>query len=380
MRESTTFIGLDVHQGSVMAAVWRAGASAPEVQPAPVEVPQVVRWIRRFAAAGPVQVAYEAGPCGYPLVRALRQADVPCVVVAPSLIPQPAGGRRQRIKTDRRDAAQLVRCLRDGSLTAVHVPTEADEALRELTRARQQLQRDVVRARHRVSKLLLRHDQRWTASKPWTRAHRDWLRAVAWPEAGLAVVCRTYLDALESAETRLAGLDAELATWTVPPALAAPVATLQCFRGIDRLTALTLAAEIGDGRRFAAPRALMHYAGLTCWEWSSGARRRQGGISKMGNAHLRRVLVEAAWHYRYKPAIGTRLRTRQQGQPAAALHLAWRAQERLHHKAQTLLRRGKRPTVTTTAVARELAGFVWAVWRVDVPPVAGLHGDAVLGA
>ena len=370
MGESTTFIGLDVHQGSVMAAVWRAGASAPEVGPAPVELPKLVRWVQRTAGGGRVQVAYEAGPCGYPLVRALRAAAIPCSVVAPSLIPQPAGGRRQRIKTDRRDALQLVRCLRDGSLTAVTVPEEADEALRELTRARQQLQRDVVRARHRVSKLLLRHGQRWTQTKPWTRAYRAWVRELVWSEAGVAVVCRTYLDALESAETRLKAVDAQVATWAVPPALAAPVAALQCFRGIDRLTAVTLAAEIGDGRRFPSARGLMHYAGLTCWEWSSGARRRQGGISKMGNAHLRRVLVEAAWHYRYKPAIGARLKERQQGQPEAAIHLAWRAQERLHHKAQTLLRRGKRPTVSTTAVARELAGFVWAAWRLDTPTAA----------
>jgi len=368
MGESTTFIGLDVHQGSVMAAVWRPGTSAPAVAPAPVEVPKLVRWVQREAQTHRVHVAYEAGPCGYPLVRALRRAGVTCTVVAPSLIPQPAGGRRQRIKTDRRDALQLVRCLRDGSLTAVTVPGEADEALRELTRARQQLQRDVVRARHRVSKLLLRHGQRWTQTKPWTRAYRVWVRDLVWPEAGVAVVCRTYLDALESAETRLTALDARLATWEIPSPLAAPVAALQCFRGIDRLTAVTLAAEIGDGRRFASARAFMHYTGLTCWEWSSGARRRQGGISKMGNAHLRRALGEAAWHYRYKPALGTRLRVRQRGQPEAAVQLAWRAQERLHHKAQTLLRRGKRPTVTTTAVARELAGFVWAVWRLETPP------------
>lgn len=368
MRESTTFIGLDVHQGSVMAAVWRPGASAPEVGPAPVELPKLVRWVVRTAAGGPVQVGYEAGPCGYPLVRALQRAGVPCTVIAPSLIPQVAGGHRQRIKTDRRDAAQLVRYLRDGALTAVTVPTEADEALRELTRARQQLQRDVVRARHRVSKLLLRHGQRWTQTRPWTRAYRTWVRDLVWPEAGVAVVCRTYLDALESAETRLKALDARLASWEVPAALAAPVAALQCFRGIDRLTAVTLAAEIGDGRRFPSARAFMHYTGLTCWEWSSGARRRQGGISKMGNAHLRRALGEAAWHYRYKPALGPRLQARQTGQPEAAVQLAWRAQERLHHKAQTLLRRGKRPTVTTTAVARELAGFVWAVWRLESAP------------
>lgn len=370
MSESTTFIGLDVHQASVMAAVWQPGAGAPEVSPAPAELPKLVRWVIRVAAGGPVHVAYEAGPCGYPLVRALAQAGVRCTVVAPSLIPQVAGGRRQRIKTDRRDAAQLVRYLRDGALTAVAVPSEADEALREMTRARQQLQRDVVRARHRVSKLLLRHGYRWTATKPWTRAYRAWVRDLAWREAGLTVVCRTYLAALESAEVRLKDLDAQLLAWLVPPALAAPVAALQCFRGIDRLTALTVAAEIGDGRRFPTARAFMHYTGLTCWEWSSGPRRRQGGISKMGNTHLRRVLVEAAWHYRYKPTVGARLRRSQQGQSPDACALAWRAQERLHHKTQTLGRRGKRPTVTATAVARELAGFVWAVWRLEAAPAA----------
>lgn len=368
MGESTTYVGLDVHQASVMAAVWRPGASGPEVGPAPVELPKLVRWVQRVAAGGPVHVAYEAGPCGYPLVRALGRAQVRCTVVAPSLIPQPAGGRRQRMKTDRRDARQLVTYLRQGLLTAVTVPSETEEALREVTRARQQLQRDVVRARHRVSKLLLRHGQRWTQTTAWTRAYRAWVRDLAWAEPGVALVCRTYLDALASAEQRVAEVDAQLATWAVPEALVAPVAALQCFRGIDRLTALTLAAEIGDGRRFGSARAFMQYTGLTCWEWSSGERRRQGGISKMGNAHLRRALGEAAWHYRYAPLKSARLRARQVGQPEAAIAHAWRAQTRLHHKTKRLLARGKKPTVTVTAVARELAGFVWAVWRLPETP------------
>ena len=378
MEQSTTWIGLDVHQGSVTAAVWAPGASAPTVSAAPVEISKLVRWLQRVAGGGPVQVAYEAGPCGYGLVRACQAAAVPCQVIAPSLIPQPAGGPRQRIKTDRRDAVQLVTYLRQGLLTAVAVPSAGDEALRELTRARQQLQREVVRARHRVSKLLLRHGQRWTQTKAWTRAHRAWVRDLAWAEPGVALVCRTYLEALTSAEQRVAALDAQLATWAVPAALTAPVAALQCFRGIDRLTALTLAAEIGDGRRFGSARAFMHYTGLTCWEWSSGARRRQGGISKMGNAHLRRALVESAWHYRYPPRKSARLRARQVGQPEAAITHAWHAQTRLHAKMQRLLARGKRPTVSVTAVARELAGFVWAVWhRPEAVPAAGSVSEAV---
>lgn len=376
MGESTTWIGLDVHQASVTAAVWAPGATTPTVSVAPAEVPALVRWLQRVAGSGPVQVAYEAGPCGYALVRALGAAGVPCAVIAPSLIPQAAGGHRQRIKTDRRDAVQLVRYLRQGLLTAVHVPTDGEEALRELTRARQQLQRDAVRARHRVSKLLLRHGQRWTQTKAWTQAHRAWVRDVAWAEPGVALVCRTYLEALASAEQRLAELDAQLATWAVPAPVAVPVAALQCFRGIDRLTALTLAAEIGDGRRFGSARALMHYTGLTCWEWSSGERRRQGGISKMGNAHLRRALVEAAWHYRHRPAKSKRLVTRQAGQPEAAITLAWRAQTRLHHKTTRLLARGKKPAVTVTAVARELAGFVWAVWHLPTAIDTAAAGPA----
>ena len=372
MGESTTWIGLDVHQASVTAAVWGPGASAPTVSAAPAEVAKLVAWVRKVAAGTPVQVAYEAGPCGYPLARAFAAAGLACMVVAPSLIPQPAGGHRQRIKTDRRDARQLVTYLRQGLLTAVHQPTESEEALRELTRARQQLQRDVVRARHRISKLLLRHGQRWTQTKPWTRAYRAWVRDLVWAEPAVALVCRLYLEALASAEQRVAAADAALATWTLPAAVQAPVEALQCFRGIDRLTALTLVAEIGDGRRFGSARALMHYTGLTCWEWSSAARRRQGGISKMGNAHLRRALVEAAWHYRYPPNTGVRLRTRQQGQPEPAIAHAWTAQTRLHQKAKRLLARGKRPTVVTTAVARELAGFVWAVWHLPAaaPTVA----------
>lgn len=325
-----------------MAAVWRPGAPAPEVGAAPVETGKLVRWVQRAAASGPVHVGYEAGPCGYPLVRALRQAGVTCTVVAPSLIPQVVGGRRQRIKTDRRDAVALVTFLRQGLLTAVPVPSAADEALRELVRCRQQLQREVVRARHRVSKLLLRHDRRWPTTRPWTRAHRAWLRALAWPEPATALACQTYVAALESAETRVQALDARLASWAVPASTAPVVGALQCFRGMDRLTALTIAADVGDGRRFPSAPAFMRYTGLTCLEWSSGARRQLGGISKMGNTHLRRALVEAAWHYRYRPAVGRRLKARQTDQPAAAVQLAWRAQERLHGKARRLLARGKR--------------------------------------
>ena len=309
-----------------------------------------MRWVQRLAAPGPVHVAYEAGPCGYPLVRALTRVGVRCTVVVPSLIPQAAGGRRQRIKTNRRDAGSWSRiCARPavggdraergrrGVTRDGAVPAAAAAGRRAGPASGEQV---AVAARPALD-----GDPPVDASVPAVAA--DPPMGGAWRGGGVSDVSGRAREC----GGRVGELDTRLATWAVPAALAGPVAHLQCFRGIDRLHALTIAAETGDGRRFPTARGYMHYTGLTCWEWSRGAGRRQGGISKMGNTHLRRVLVEAAWHYRTRPACGKRLRARQQGQPEAVCHLAWRAQERLHAKARALLGRGKRSTVAVTAVA-----------------------------
>jgi transposase len=289
--ESTLIIAFDQHAASVVAAVLLPGQRTPALHLLAPDLPTIGRFADRFRRRGPIRCCYEAGPCGFELQRFLQARQVPCDVIAPALIPRRAG---VRIKTDRRDAMQLAILYRAGALTAVHVPTEHEEAARDLLRCREDIRADLLRARHRLEPLRER------------------------------------------------------------------VVRLRCFRGMDDLTALTIAAEIGDPRRFARARQFMGFTGLVPSEHSSGTGRHQGGITKTGNAHLRRVLVEAAWHYRHRPALGHALRLRQRGAPAAAIRQAWVAQHRWHQRYRRLLGRGKRSPAVVTAVARELAGFTWA--------------------
>jgi transposase len=305
-----------------------------------------------------VQCCYEAGPCGFELHRALTADGIPCDVIAPALIPRRAG---DRIKTDRRDAAQLAILYRAGALTAIHVPTDQEEAVRDLLRCREDIRQDLLRARNRLSKFLLRHGRRFTATKnAWSRKHDIWLRAQTWPLPALDQTHRAYVRTVDEAVARLHTVEAELRELTTLEPLRTRVERLRCFRGMDDITALTIAAELGDPRRFPSPRGLMAYVGLIPSEHSSGPSRARGAITKTGNAHIRRVLVEAAWHYRHHPFIGKQLRRRQHGAPPTALIPAWRAQLRLYRRYQRLAARGKPKQHVVTAVARELTGFVWA--------------------
>lgn len=352
-----THVALDDSKRVIVAGILRAEAAQPEVREIPNDPRQVRRLFERLLRDGSVRACYEAGVSGYDLYRQLTALGVECVVIAPALTPRKPG---ERVKTDRRDAAKLVRLFRAGELTAIHVPTEAQEGVRDLTRCRDDVRADIVRWRHRVLKLLARHGRIYQAGKNWTQAHWTWLRGQRFDDAALARTLETSLEALESALRRRRDLDRAIGEIATQPRYREPVGALQCFRGLNTLSAMILVAEIVDFQRFHRPRALMAYLGLVPSEYSSGERHRRGALTKAGNSHARRVLVEAAWHYRHRPALGGRLTRHTAGQAPAVVAEAWRAQHRLHRRYRHLIGHGKRPTVAVAAVARELAGFVWA--------------------
>jgi transposase len=362
MAQVRSWAGLDVHASKVVAAVvdretgelgvWRLSGKTGEVVAFCAGLP------------GPTRVAYEAGPSGFALARALVAAGVGCVIAAPGKIERPA---QDRVKTDRRDAERLVRLLMVDGLHAVRVPTVEEEALRDLVRAREDVRGDLMRARHRLSKLLLRHDVRFEdgTARAWTARHRGWLGRVEL--AGPAqLTLLDYLGAIDALIVRRDTLEAHIERLVPDSPWARTVARLRCLRGIDTLSAVGLCAEIGDWHRFDRAGRVMSYLGLVPSEDSSGERRRQGQITKTGSRHARRLLAEAAWHYRRPPRRGTTLQRRQAGQDAHIIALSWKAQQRLHHTWRRLdSERGKRRTVVAVAVARELAGFCWAIATAD---------------
>jgi len=356
--ESTTVIAFDQHAATTMAAVLLPEHGTPALHPLTSDIPTILRFVARLQREGAVRCCYEAGPCGFELRRALEARAISCDVIAPALIPRRPG---DRVKTDRRDARQLAVLYRAGALTAIHIPTEQEEAARDLLRCREDIRADLLRARHRLSKFLLRHGRRFTGTKKaWSKRHEAWLRAQTWSRPALDQTHRAYLRAVTETLARLRDVEADLRALLDLEPLRGRVQRLRCFRGIDDLTALTIAAEFGDPRRFATAPSTMAFVGLVPSEHSSGSKRAQGGITKTGNAHLRRVLVEAAWHYRHHPFVGAALRARQRDAPAAVIAHAWSAQQRLHRRYARLAARGKPKQHIVTAVARELTGFVWA--------------------
>jgi transposase len=358
MFESTTIIAFDQHAASVMAAVLLPGQRTPALHPLTADLPTIARFIERVRQNGPIRCCYEAGPCGFELQRFLAARQISCNVIAPSLIPRRPG---DRVKTDRRDASQLAVLYRAGALTAIHIPTEQEEAARDLLRCREDIRADLLRARHRLSKFLLRHGRRFTATKKaWTKRHSEWLQAQRWPLPALEQTHRAYVRAVEEAVGRLQAVETELRDLLTLDPLRTRVEWLRCFRGIDDLTALTIAAELGDARRFPTAPSVMGFVGLVPSEYSTGPKQIRGAITKTGNAHLRRVLVEAAWHYRHHPFLGDALRRRQRGAPAAIVDHAWLAQRRLHRRYRRMAAKGKPKQLIVTAIARELTGFPWA--------------------
>lgn len=358
MTKSTTIIAFDQHAATTVAAVLLPGQRTPALHTLTSDSPTIIRFVERLRRQDPLACCYEAGPCGFELQRALTQRDVPCDVIAPSLIPRRPG---DRIKTDRRDAGQLAILYRAGALTAIHIPTDQEEAARDLLRCREDIRADLLRARHRLSHFLLRHGRRFTATKKaWTKRHAEWLQAQRWPLPALEQTHRAYVRAIDEAVARLQAVDLELRDLLTIEPLRARVERLRCFRGIDDLTALTIAAELGDPRRFPTAPSLMAFTGLIPSEHSSGPKRARGPITKTGNAHLRRVLVEAAWQYRHHAFLGPALQRRQRSAPPTAIDIAWHAQRRLHRRYRCLAVRGKPKQLVVTAVARELTGFLWA--------------------
>ncbi len=363
MSESITFVAFDMHQDSITAAGLRPGASEPETRAVPNEPKPFRRLVKELLAAGPARACYEAGPVGYEPQRHLAAWGLPCAVLAPSLIPRRPG---VRIKTDTRDAKKLVKLSRSGELTPIRIPTPAEEAARDLVRCREACGVDALRALHRLRKFLLRRDLRCPAGRPRTQAWWRWVQHLQLPDPAAQRTLEEYTLGALTARARWKALDPEVAALATREPWVAPVARLRCFRGIDTLGAVTLLLEVFDFRRFGSPRPFMSFVGLVPGEHSSGARRRQGSITKTGNAHLRRILVEAAWHYARRPDPRAAAHRRQQGQPPAVVAGAQQAGQRLSRRFQRLVARGKLRPVAATAVARELCGFLWAA-MVDAP-------------
>lgn len=360
MQKGITYVGMDAHKVSIKLAVVVPRETKPvewSVANEKAAVRRMVRKVQRLGAGGEVSFCYEAGPCGYALQRWIREAGANCVVVAPSLIPRKPG---DRIKTDRRDARKLAELLRAGLLTEVHAPTVEDEAVRDLCRAREDAHEDLVRCRHRVSKMLLRRGWIWNGSKKaWGQGHRLWLRSLRFEQPADQVVFDNYLQAIDQVEQRLRVLEQHIEAVSQQPAYAEATGALRCFRGIDTLTAMGLVAELHDFMRFDSARGLMAFLGLVPSEFSSADSERRGAITKAGNRHARRLLIEAAWHYRHQPNPQG-LKRRRQGQPAEVIALADKAMYRLNRRFHRMLAKGKPAGKTVVAVARELSGFVWA--------------------
>jgi transposase len=352
----TIHLGMDTSKNTIVVGILMPGDQVPVIDRIWNEEGSVRRLVGRLGDPAALRACYEAGPCGFELHRLLASMGVACDVVAPSLIPRRAG---DRVKTDKRDASRLARLLRAGELTPVRVPTQAEEAVRDLVRVRAALLADRKRAQQRVTAMLLRHGRIWRGSY-WTQAHERWLAGQSFDEPALTAALAHYRAALDTRRTELDAIEAELAPWAGREPLAATVARLGCYRGIAELHGLALAAEVVDWRRFPSARAFMGFTGLVPGEYSSGERTRRGSITKAGSAPVRTALIEAAWAYRFKPAIGVVLRRRQHDADPATLARSWKAQRHLHSKYKAMTARGKPPAVAVTALARELAGFVWA--------------------
>jgi len=352
-------VGLDVHANSITAAILEADQDEPEVITLPADLMKIRRLFRRLSDRGPVRSCYEASGAGFVLQRVLASDGFACEVIAPSLIPRKPGDRR---KTDRLDAVMLARLYRSGHLTAVHVPGEDHEALRRLLRLRYTYHTYCTATMHRISGILRNHGHIYREGRStWTKKHRQWLAAIRHSLDGpLATALAMELEHLEYLESQQNALDAELKRFAQQPQYRRLCEALCCLRGVKTLTALTLLCEIDDIRRFPSPRGLMAYFGLVPSERSSGLKERRGPITKAGNIHVRRLLVEAAWNNHHRAGADLILNRRRQGQPPQVVAIALKAQHRLYKKFWRLDQR-KHRHVAIVAVARELCGFIWAI-------------------
>ena len=364
------YLGMDVHKESITIALLTAHGKTPErVDRLPNDLVKLKRWLDRAAAQGELHACYEASGAGYVIHRALREWGYACDVIAPSLIPKRPGVQR---KHDKYDASELARLYRSGELTAVRIPSEAEERVRDVVRCRETFQREILKSRHYILKFLARRGFVYREGTNWCTPHLKWLQHLTTESSPLApsdrLVFREYHALLLYKLQRRDDLDREIVRLAELPTLKPAVQALQCFRGISLHSAMVLATEITDWRRFERPGQLASYVGLVMRESSSGERQRLGSITKAGNSHCRHVLVQAAWSYRHRPATSVDLKRRQSGQPPAVITHAWKAQQRLHQRFNHLSYR-KRPQIAVVAVARELVGFLWAVMQ-EVPAPA----------
>jgi transposase len=363
------YVGLDVHKETIAVAVAEPGRGEPlyrgEVANRPKAVEKLLRKLSEAYGGGLLLLCYEAGPCGYVLYRQVLAWGHDCAVVAPSRIPKAPG---ERIKTDRRDALKLARLLRAGDLTPVWVPDEEQERMRDLSRARDDMKGQERQARQQLNAFLLRHGHHWPQGKSrWTPAHENWLAELKMAHPEQQVVLQEYIDAERAAGQRVAQLTAHLMRALPQWSLAPVVDSLIALRGVDKLAAIVLLAELGDISRFDSPRQLMAFLGLVPSEHSSGGRRRQGAITLTGNVHARRMLVESAWSYRFPARQTKHLKAKARNASPAAKHIAWKAQTRLCTRYRTLTRAGKNTKLVCVAIARELAGFLWDIVRQEMP-------------
>src|SRR6266540_1778063 len=364
MQQSRTlYVGLDVHKESIAVAYIAQEYHAEVVSLGTIgtrqcDIDQLIRQLQ--SKTSHLVFVYEAGPCGYGLYRYLTTKGHRCWVVAPSFIPKKAG---DRVKTDRRDPMQLARLMRSGDLTPVYVPAVDDEAIRDLSRAREDTLRDLKAAKLRLKAFLLRHDIRYTGRANWSPAHLRWLSEVVCPTPAQQIVFQEYVQTVTEQTERLGRLELELheqvKTWRLAPVVEA----LQALRGVQFTVAVTTVAELGNLTRFTNPKQLMSYLGLTPSEYSSGQRRSQGGITKTGNSHARRALVEGAWAYRYPAKVSRHLQLRLEQLPKPIQDLSWKAQVRLCKRYRQLMARGKNANQVVVAIARELVAFMWAIAR-----------------
>jgi transposase len=362
MREKLRFLGMDVHAETIAVAVAEPDGEVRSLGTIANREDSVRTFIRKLGSPEQLRACYEAGPTGFVLYWQLTQLGIKCDVVAPSLVPKKPG---DKVKTDRRDALKLARSHRSGDLTAVWIPDGASEALRDLVRAREAAKQDQLRARHRLTKFLLRTGQRPPQGvKAWTARYMEWVLKVRYTHPAREATLLDCLNEVEHMAARVTRLEKSIVEVIelAPAPMREVVRGLQALRGIAHISAVTIAVELGNiTSRFEGARDLMGYSGAFPSEDSSGKRIRRGGITKSGNAHLRRIVVESAWSYRHLPRVGAKLRKRQQGLPAEITEIAWKAQTRLHKRYMALTARGKDQRKTMTAVARELLGFIWAI-------------------
>lgn len=360
MKKSSTHVGLDVHKNSTAIAVTSQGQPTRFAGTVGSDLNELIKALGRVGTTASLKIVYEAGPCGYGLVRTLRELGYACDVIAPSKIARRPG---DRVKTDRRDAQHLAEQSLAGALTPVYIPGEADEAMRDLCRAREDAVRARLKARQRLQAMLLRHGLSYRGKTAWTAAHERYLAQISFPFPAQELAYVEYRQAVSESHARVERLTAsmreQLTHWRMHPVVEA----LMTLRGINLVAAMTLVAELGDLRRFALPRELMSFLGLVPSEHSSGDRRHQGAITRTGNGHARRMLVEAAWNYRYGARISRALQVRQEGQPQVIRDLSWQAQTRLCGRYRALKARRLHQNKVCVAIARELAGFIWAIAR-----------------